>query len=120
MRERKRKGWMKHLVGGFVLLTLAEKPCHGYDLAKRLSEIGFDITDVADMGALYRLLNWFENCGLVRAQWDFSEPGPAKKVYSITPSGISYLQELARILEREKALFDTFFEKYRKVFPNLT
>lgn len=120
MKGRGRRGWIKHLVGSFVLLVLSEKPCHGYDLAKKLSEIGFDFSDVAEMGALYRLLNWFESCGLVKSQWNFPDAGPAKKVYSITPLGMSYLQELAKTLEREKALLDAFFEEYRKIFPNLT
>lgn len=86
-----------------VLVLLCERDGHGYDLAGRLTDLGFDPLDT---GGLYRTLRALEADGFVRSSWDGSDRGPARRVYQVTRSGrchlawaISALAEEARLLE---------------------
>jgi DNA-binding PadR family transcriptional regulator len=79
-----------------LLVLLAERESHGYELAGRLSEIGI----VADKGALYRMLRAMDRSGEVRSFWDASSRGPARRVYAPTEEGLGWLRvALARMEE---------------------
>ncbi|MBC7333667.1 MAG: PadR family transcriptional regulator, partial [Actinobacteria bacterium] len=60
-----------------LLLLLAEKPSHGYELTDRYSELGFTESGT-DPGAIYRTLSLLESEGFVKSKWDTKEPGPAR------------------------------------------
>jgi len=96
----------------FVLLLVAEKPSHGYELASRLSEFGILINGVGQMGNLYRLLSQLESLGLVAVDWDTSNPGPARKVYKITRGGLNVLQNYAEEASSLKLFIDKFLQRY--------
>lgn len=99
----------------FLLLLIAEKPGHGYELSERLRELGLAKQGISNMGNLYRLLAELEMNGFVIADWDTSEPGPAKKIYRITEAGMMLLDDAASyILEFEKVLSE-FKEKYKRL-----
>lgn len=66
-----------------LLVLLAERDSHGYDLAPRLSELGV----AADMGSLYRTLRSLDRQGDVRSAWDTSSQGPARRIYALTADG---------------------------------
>ncbi len=67
-----------------VLLLLAERKDHGYDLVARLKPFGYENDDPA---RTYRALHWLEHAGLVVPQWETSGAGPARRVYEITAEG---------------------------------
>lgn len=70
-----------------LLVLLAERPDHGYDLAPRLSGLGV----VADRAAVYRTLRTMERRGELRSGWCASDHGPARRVYEVTATGRSAL-----------------------------
>ena len=84
---------MTGFVQPWILLMLTEAPAHGYQMVERLREH----TDTAsiDPGFLYRTLRQFEKEGYVKSTWDVGTPGPARRVYEITPDGIEYLHAWA-------------------------
>src|SRR5438552_3323064 len=62
-----------------LLLLLAERPLHGYELLDVLPElIGEQRVDV---GNLYRVLRALEEEGIVSSEWSADLPGPAKRTY---------------------------------------
>ena len=69
-----------------VLLLLAEKPQHGYELMGRIKEFGKGCKSM-DPSLLYRLLRYMGRTGLAESTLDDSGSGPARKVYSLTPEG---------------------------------
>ena len=108
-------GRMTGFVQPWVLLLLTESPAHGYQLVERLH--GNPDTAGIDPGFLYRTLRQFEKDGYVKSTWDVGTPGPARRVYQITPDGVEYLhawvehvrgarERLGRLLQA----FDTFCE----------
>ena len=96
------KGWLDSM----VLAVVAVEPAHGYGIAATLRE---DVVDLAGP-SLYPVLKKLEAAGLVSADWDSSGSGPAKKVYSITPSGLAQLEgdmdEWQSVRSRVDGLFD--------------
>ncbi len=82
-----------------VLLWMLKKKgrSYGYDLAASMPE--YALTDAAlDRGALYRTLRQLEEAGHVESKWDVEGSGPARRVYSLTPSGVEHLDEWAEVL----------------------
>ncbi len=77
-----------------ILITLAEKPMHGYAL---IQEIGRTYQRPVSAGLVYPTLQELQDMGLVS-----SEEKDGKKVYSITSEGRSYLKENEEIVERLK------------------
>ncbi|MFD4028577.1 helix-turn-helix transcriptional regulator [Streptomyces sp. NPDC058576] len=67
-----------------LLLLLAERRGHGYELVQRLGAFGWE---EAESAHVYRLLRGMEKCGEVTSHWCASASGPARRVYAITPQG---------------------------------
>ncbi|MEU4084455.1 helix-turn-helix transcriptional regulator [Streptomyces aureus] len=67
-----------------LLLLLAERQGHGYELVQRLGAFG---CGDADQAHVYRLLRGMESSGEVTSHWRASESGPARRVYAITQQG---------------------------------
>jgi PadR family transcriptional regulator, regulatory protein PadR len=63
-------------------------------------------------GTFYRTLRQMEKEGMVRSSWDTSETGPARRMYSITEAGETYLKYWADSLNQYQRLMDTFFRLY--------
>lgn len=93
----------------FILLVLSKMPSHGYELIQRLHSFGFH---ALDQGNLYRMLRQLEKESLVESTWDTSGTGPAKRRYSITETGRTYLQGYANQLERYQSMLNQFFKMY--------
>ena len=94
-----------------ILLLLAEKSSHGYELTERYSELGFTEANF-DPGAIYRTLKLLEVEELIKSKWDTEEIGPAKKIYSITPEGIEMLSGWTAHIVKRKKIFEVFIERY--------
>jgi len=99
----------KNFVLPFILLLLSRVSLHGYELSQKLQAFGFKSID---QGNLYRLLRKLEADELVSSEWDTTGNGPAKRKYSITKAGITYLKGYANQLETYQAMLDQFFSMY--------
>ncbi|MFJ5713551.1 poly-beta-hydroxybutyrate-responsive repressor [Neobacillus sp. NPDC093127] len=103
----------KNFVLPFILLLLSKVSLHGYELSQRLEAFGFK---TLDQGNLYRLLRQLEKDELLSSEWDTTGSGPAKRRYSITKAGITYLKGYANQLETYQSLLDQFFKMYTSFF----
>ncbi len=68
-------------------------------------------------GTFYRTLRQMEKNGMVSSNWDTSEGGPARRVYSITEAGENYLKFWASSLAHYQKMMNMFFQLY-KVQPS--
>ncbi|AEX86169.1 PadR family transcriptional regulator [Marinitoga sp. 1135] len=108
---RFRRGWIE----SFVLLIIAEKPSHGYEIANKLSEFGVMLNGIGQMGNLYRTLAKLEEMGLVVTDWDTSEPGPSKKIYKITHDGMLFLENSKKDFIEFKHIIDVFIDRVERL-----
>ena len=90
----------------------AEEPIHGYELARKLSAESPEGMSFKQ-GTLYPLLRTMEREGLISSILIPSSEGPARKCFSVTPSGQDTLkhwtaswqdttQWVSSILEKDK------------------
>lgn len=75
--------------GTLILLVLNQlkEPMYGYNLVKQLQDNGIPI----EANTLYPLMRRLEGQGLLKSEWETSEPKP-RKYYSITDDGNIVLQ----------------------------
>src|SRR3990172_4213338 len=76
------------LLSSSLLAFLRRWNAYGYQLVQELAKAGvphFDSTTV------YRTLRQLERAGLVSSFWDTSESGPARRMYSLTKAGDTFL-----------------------------
>ncbi len=99
----------KNFILPFILLLLSRMSLHGYELSQKLQAFGFK---TVDQGNLYRMLRQLEKDEYVSSEWDTNGSGPAKRRYSITKAGITYLKGYANQLETYQSLLDQFFNMY--------
>jgi DNA-binding PadR family transcriptional regulator len=78
-----------------VLITLAEKPMHGYAL---MQQIGATYQRPVSAGLIYPTLQELGDMGYVS-----SEETEGKKVYSLTPEGRKHLEDNFEVVNRLKA-----------------
>lgn len=97
----------------FILLTLAHEPMHGGAIHTSLSTqlAGFR----TDSGAIYRTLQALEGQGAIVSQWDTSHPGPARKIYRITPEGRDQLRVHEEDIRYRMGLLASFLESYARL-----
>ncbi|MBC7248702.1 MAG: helix-turn-helix transcriptional regulator [Anaerolineae bacterium] len=110
------RGRVRGFMQPWLLLLLAQKPAHGYELMERLGQD--DETPGADPGLLYRTLRQFEQEGLVRSSWDTEGSGPARRVYEITDEGLEYLHAWAVNIRRTRERLDRFLAEYQAHFQS--
>ncbi len=108
-----RWGRVRGFVQPWLLLLLAQKPAHGYELLERLEQNG---APGMDPGLLYRTLRRFEAMGLVQSDWDTAGPGPARRVYQITGEGLDYLHAWAVNIRRTRERLNRFLDEYVRSF----
>ncbi len=106
---------MRRKPGSLVPLELAICACaaelrsrgveefHGYEIAKRLSDVG-DQRQLTAYGTLYRALGRLEQMGLLESRWEdpeipARENRPGRRLYSLTAAG-----EAALRAAREEAM----------------
>ncbi len=74
-----------------MLLLLAERPGHGYDLTERVAR--FSPAWARTPNAIYRDLRKLEAQGLIVSVLEPSQiRGPARRIYRLTPAGQASLQ----------------------------
>lgn len=94
-----------------LLLLLAERPRHGYELLERIPEVAREERRM-DLGNLYRVLRGLEEDGIVASQWDAGIPGPAKRVYRLTTAGETLLGQWSEALVATREVIDGFVNRY--------
>lgn len=102
-------GQPKNFVRPCLLLLLAEAPAHGYELMERLRPLGFEVNDPA---TVYRSLRQMEDEGLVTSQWDTSNRGPARRIYTLTLDGHDLLDAWANALGENRRILDLFIRRH--------
>jgi PadR family transcriptional regulator, regulatory protein PadR len=87
------------LIVAHLLLLLAERARHGYELAESLRTSEFEGVTTS---TVYRELARLEEDGLVRSFWQASQArGPARHMYELTPAG---RDDLGRCADDVRAL----------------
>ena len=107
-------GRVRGFVQPQVLLLLAKKPAHGYELMEAIGQEDSDST--LDPGTLYRTLRFLEEEGIVRSRWDTEGAGPARRVYELTEQGMDYLHSWAVTIQRTRARLDRLLADYESQF----
>ena len=103
------EAWSKNWLVPILLLMLRQWSSYGYELMEKMSTFGLA---ALNPGSFYRTLRQMEKDGMVSSNWDTSEGGPARRVYSITDVGEAYLNRWARSLDQYQRMMDTFFRIY--------
>jgi len=109
---------MRGLVQPRLLLQLARKPAHGYELMDALDEGAGG--QAPDPGTLYRTLRALEEDGLVRSAWDTEGAGPARRVYELTDQGVEFLHAWAVSIRGTRTQLDRFLAGYAEQFQIIT
>lgn len=103
---------VERVVEPALLLLLAERPTHGYELLERLP--GLVGGERVDVGNVYRILRGLEGEGLVVSEWRADLPGPAKRTYVLTDEGrallAAWLDALAALREELEVFVDRAHE----------
>ena len=102
---------VERLIEPAVLLLLRDRPRHGYDLLENIPGLVGDDADV-DLGNLYRLLRGLEAEGVVSSSWHVDVPGPARRIYTLTPVGGRLLDAWAGALRSTESLLGSFLGRY--------
>jgi DNA-binding PadR family transcriptional regulator len=73
------------------LLIRGTREFHGYEIAKRLSDVA-DQKLLTAYGTLYRALGRLESMGLLQSRWEdpdvpARENRPGRRLYTLTPAG---------------------------------
>jgi PadR family transcriptional regulator PadR len=105
------KARVERLIEPAVLLLLREHPCHGYDLLENIPTLVGESADV-DLGNLYRLLRGLEAEGVVSSRWHVGDPGPARRIYKLTPAGGRLLDAWATALRSTESVVGMFLGRY--------
>jgi PadR family transcriptional regulator PadR len=97
-----------------LLLMLRDKGhSYGYELSENLGE--YALTDAQiERAALYRTLRTLEENGHVTSTWDTEAAGPARRVYSLTDSGLAHLQEWSEVMGRLARAMEAFSQRAAK------
>lgn len=101
----------------FILLTLAEGSAHGgaiyTSLVERLPNFQ------CDTGAIYRTLHKLEEDSAVTFIWDTANSGPARKIYSITDSGWTQLDNWEQDIKERITNLECFLNTYNELNRNI-
>ena len=110
---RCRGGRLRGFVQPRLLLKLAQKSAHGYELMDVVNaedELG------TDPGSLYRTLRAMEEDGLVKSDWDTHGGGPARRMYQITEQGVEHLHAWMVSIRKTRQLLDDSLREYESHF----
>lgn len=100
------------------LLVLLCRPegenAHGYALGERLTEFGFDESEIS-VSTLYRTLRGMEEVGWVTSGWAPGEQGPQRRQYAITEAGRQALDRWAAVLTRRRERISRVLDAYAQL-----
>lgn len=91
---------LKGILDGCVLAVIEKEAVYGYELSKKLQDIG--LQDVSE-GTIYPVLLRLQKNGLIRGEMRPSDSGPNRKYYFLTDTG---QETLKTIIEEWNRLSD--------------
>ena len=109
--QRQRRG-MRLILRPSLLLLLAEKESHGYELYDQLNTFGFEPQRL-DSSVVYRDLREMEELGLIDSSWDDDSKGPKRRVYRILDYGRTQLTEWIDVLDSIQGRMNRLIERYK-------
>lgn len=93
-------GHLYRFVEPVLLLILREKGrSYGYYLTASVAQYAFTDAEI-EKAVLYRTLRRLEQNHYVTSDWDVEEPGPARRVYTLTKEGQEHLREWGQVLTK--------------------
>lgn len=92
-----------------LLAYLRNWNAYGYRLVQELAKAGLP---AFDSGTVYRTLRQLERAGLVSSFWDTSRSGPARRMYSLTKAGDSFLSLSIEALSHYQAVLQRALKAY--------
>ena len=100
------------LLASSLLAFLRNWPAYGYQLVRELSKAGLPAFDSA---TVYRTLRQLERSGLVSSFWDTSESGPARRMYSLTRAGETFLNLWLDLLSHYQNILQSALNSYENL-----
>ena len=100
------------LLASSLLAFLRNWPAYGYQLVRELSKAGLPVSDSA---TVYRTLRQLERSGLVSSFWDTSESGPARRMYSLTKAGETFLNLWLDLLSHYQNILQSTLNSYENL-----
>lgn len=98
----------RELLIAWLLLLLARRAGHGYDLHRQLEAHAV----CAESGAMYRALRKLECDGCAESSWAKSVAGPRRRLYRITPRGREELEELVGAITLKRDVHAAFLHAH--------
>jgi len=92
-----------------LLAMLRNFPAYGYQLVQELGKAGLPAFDSA---TVYRTLRQLERSGMVSSFWDTSESGPARRMYSLTQAGETFLALWLDVLSHYQNILQSALDSY--------
>lgn len=83
---------LKGILDGCVLAVIEKELIYGYELSKKLQEVG--LSDISE-GTIYPVLLRLQKNGLIEGEIKPSETGPNRKYYSLTEEGKQALEVIS-------------------------
>ena len=102
------------LVQPAMLAILAKGPLHGYELAKKIGEIPHFLDEAPDVSGVYRMLKTLEVRGMVTSDWDISQGGRPKRIFSITDDGRQCLENWHATLQHHHKAIGSLLKTTQK------
>jgi Predicted transcriptional regulators len=95
------------LVQPAMLAILARGPLHGYELARQIGEILYFLDEAPDVSGVYRMLKTLETRGIVTSDWDISQEGRPRRLFTITGDGLTCLENWNKTLQNYHKAIDS-------------
>ncbi len=95
-----------------LLLLNLHGRSHGYELSGKLAEYALTDAEI-EAAALYKTLRQLEGTGCVTSEWDLAGPGPARRVYALTPRGREHLDEWIAVIDHMSRSMSRFVRAAR-------
>ena len=102
-----------------LLLLLAQKSSHGYELIEAVSQFGFE-EGTPDPASVYKHLRKMEEDGLVKSAWDTKKSGAARRSYQVTQEGKDYLHAWSVVIQKNKEALEKFLAIYEQTSSQQT
>ncbi|MCX5670989.1 MAG: PadR family transcriptional regulator [Planctomycetota bacterium] len=96
------------------MTLLAGGALHGYRIVQRLAETPVMGGSRPDPTGVYRMLRLMEKRGFVVSSWNFSDSGPAKRSYRLTPGGRRCLARWVQTLHAYRRAIDGLLSAARR------
>ena len=102
------------LVQPAMLAILARGPLHGYELARKIGEIPHFLDEAPDVSGVYRMLKTLEDRGMVTSDWDISQEGRPKRLFTITNDGRRCLEHWNATLQNHHKAIGSLLKTTQK------